>query len=391
MVQLTLKVKPEDFIVREKINACFGNSGGYSVFQLEKCGWNTIDLLKELARKMKIPLASFSYAGRKDRHGCTSQYISLQGNYPFNLKGRGYSATFQGFLERPIGPDLIIKNDFTIVVRKLHRDSIQSVLDELEIIKKIGYPNYFDDQRFGSFDQRSGFFAEKVLKKHYGGALKIHLTRVSTRDTKSERIRKDFFFHHWQKWAECLERAESWLEKKSFQYLMKHPRDFLPLLQQISKEEMSLYYACYQAHIWNITTKKFIQKFFKNSFRRYPGIVGDYVFYGNLQPEKQDFFLALILPTLGAKSNISDQLLREVYSETLAEFGMRSSLLNIRSLRQAFFKSIPRSISVIPENLFAQVFDDELYPQKKKLILSFSLPRGSYGTLLLKRVFSKAE
>jgi tRNA pseudouridine13 synthase len=62
-------------------------------------------------------------------------------------------------------------------------------------------------------------------------------------------------------------------------------------------------------------------------------------------------------------------------------------MFNIRSVRQAFFKSAERKAVVIPESLSARAADDEIYEARKKLTLRFVLPRGSYGSILIKRLF----
>ncbi len=65
-----------------------------------------------------------------------------------------------------------------------------------------------------------------------------------------------------------------------------------------------------------------------------------------------------------------------------------SPMFNIRKLRQAFSKGIERNAVVIPEELSVDYSDDEIYQGKKKLVLDFFLPRGCFGTIFIKRIFS---
>ena len=58
-----------------------------------------------------------------------------------------------------MGPDLIDGNQFSITVRKLNDKDLASAADEIENVNVFGYPNYFDDQRFGSLD------ADRVLSR----------------------------------------------------------------------------------------------------------------------------------------------------------------------------------------------------------------------------------
>jgi tRNA pseudouridine13 synthase len=63
-------------------------------------------------------------------------------------------------------------------------------------------------------------------------------------------------------------------------------------------------------------------------------------------------------------------------------------MFNIRKIRQAFFTGVERKTVVIPESLSIEHSDDEIYIGKKKLVLKFILPRGSFGTMFIKRLFS---
>ena len=236
---LKIKVKPEDFIVEEIVDISLTQTGDFCVYLLKKRGWNTVDVLKNLSTKLNIPSADFSYGGKKDKYALTSQYItiarqsykqttpdvstSLQGGVergvknpwikrrnlqspsvvnsaeierliPTKLDKENYSLSFIGLMDRPMGPDIINGNKFHIVVRNLTENELKSALSEIECVKKDGYPNYFDDQRFGSFDARQGFVAEKIIKKHYNGALKIYFSRIHPEDSKDEKEHRKFLY-----------------------------------------------------------------------------------------------------------------------------------------------------------------------------------------------------
>ena len=282
---IKIKVKPEDFIVEERADISLAQTGDFCVYLLKKRGWNTVDVLKNLAKKLNLPSSDFSYGGKKDKYALTSQYITivLHGgnekatrNSPFRKGGQGglgesnkfalkeineknYSLRFMGLMDRPMGPDLIKGNKFHIVVRNLTEHELKSAINEIECVKKDGYCNYFDDQRFGSFDGRQGFVAEKIIKKHYNGALKIYFSRIHPEDSKEEKEHRKFLYENWGNWQACLTRATGRFEKEAFSYLEKHPKAFVPILQRISHEEMVLFFSAYQSHLWNEVLRKIIR------------------------------------------------------------------------------------------------------------------------------------
>src|SRR3989304_16187 len=95
---IKIKVKPEDFIVEERADISVAQTGDFCVYLLKKRGWNTVDVLKNLSRKINLPSSDFSYGGKKDKYALTSQFITIvrQGgnekatrNPPFRKGGQG--------------------------------------------------------------------------------------------------------------------------------------------------------------------------------------------------------------------------------------------------------------------------------------------------------------
>ena len=430
---IKIKVKPEDFIVEERADISVAQTGDFCVYLLKKRGWNTVDVLKNLSRKLNLPSSDFSYGGKKDKYALTSQFITIarQGYkqtpppvsppceggdeggvkkpwvmhrnsrfpsavnsaeierlIPTKLDKENYSLSFVGLMDRPMGPDLIKGNKFHIVIRNLTENELKSSLGEIECVKKDGYSNYFDDQRFGSFDGRQGFVAEKIIKKHYNGALKIYFSRIHPEDSKDEKEHRKFLYENWGNWQACLTRATGRFEKEAFSYLEKHPKAFVPILQRISHEEMVLFFSAYQSHLWNEVLRKIIRSISGNSLKTSRGIAGDYLFYTRLDDKNKGYLSRLIIPMPASNIRMPDTFTETLYSEVLKENDITSPMFNMRKIRQAFFKGIERKAVVIPEELSVDYSEDEIYQGKKKLVLDFFLPRGCFGTIFIKRIFS---
>lgn len=217
---MKIKVKEEDFIVEEIANIPFKKKGKFKIYLLEKKGFNTIDVLLKISKILKIPLNKISYGGKKDRYGITRQYISIEGEKIKEIEEKSFSLKFIGEAEREMGPDLIEGNFFDIKIRDIE-NSEEKIKKEIENLKEKGFVNYFDDQRFGSFSKKDGFIAEKILKKHYNGALKIYLTNIYPGDKREEKERKRFFLENWKNWDACLGKAKTNFERTAFRILKK--------------------------------------------------------------------------------------------------------------------------------------------------------------------------
>ncbi len=390
---MKIKATPEDFIVDEMTDVVPVKSGDFGLFLLEKRGWNTVDLLRRLSRELDIPFSDFSYGGRKDRHALTQQHITIRRQRMGRELGRikvreaDYSLGFIGYSERPMGPDLISGNRFAITIRDVSGEQVSSALSGIEAVGKTGYPNYFDDQRFGSFDTRQGFIAEKILKGHYNGALKVYLTHIRPADKGADKERRRFFFEHWSNWRVCLERAKTLPERDAFGILVKDPKAFVPALQKISGEEMSLFFSAYQSFLWNELLRRVVRE--KASvLSSSPGLAGDYLFYTDLAQETFEYLRNLAIPTPASGITMPDADTQALYVDVLSERGIRPSLFNLRKIRQAFFKATERMAIVIPDELSWESSPDELHLDRQKIVIKFFLPRGSYGTMFVKRLFS---
>ncbi|MGE5197857.1 MAG: tRNA pseudouridine(13) synthase TruD [Deltaproteobacteria bacterium] len=386
---LKIKVKPEDFMVEEIARLPLVKNGEYGAYLLTKKGWNTVELLLELSGRLNVPFRNFAYGGRKDRYGLTSQYVSIKGRRYPDINERAYSLKFAGFMRRPMGPDLIRENKFDVTVRRLSKDYAQESAARIKDISSFGYPNYFDDQRFGSFDIRQGFLAEKILKKEFNGALKIYMTYVYAKGKKEERDRRAFFFAHWKDWKACRTQAKTRFEEEAFDFLLEKPAGFLELLKSIPRHELSPFFSAYQSYLWNEILRRLITSEIPGPFSSYKGLAGDYIFYTGMNQKAYSYLRDLNIPVPGYGFIAGDEPVKRIYIQVMEDNNLKNSSFNRVKLRQVFFKSFSRQAIVKPRDLNFELPDDEIYTGNKKLRLKFFLPRGSYATMLIKSIFSQ--
>jgi tRNA pseudouridine13 synthase len=284
---------------------------------------------------------------------------------------------------------LVRGNAFQITIRDL-RDTT-ALETNLAEVKKTGFPNFFDDQRFRSYDPERGFFAERILKRHWNGALQVFLTSAGSEDSRSERQRKAVLFKNWKDWPLLLTLAAGPLEAEIFGWLDRHPRRPAPALQRIPDEEVSIRYASYQSHLWNELLRRLIQLKIGNT-EEVPGREGGYFFWKDLSPGSLGYFSSLEVPTAAAKMRFSDELTRSVFGAILSEKGLTLGAFRTKALHRVYFRSFQRKALIIPEDV--EVFGagtDELHPGKRRWKVGFTLPRGSYGTMLVKRLVLKPD
>ncbi len=377
---------PEDFRVQEVIDLAILREGRYRIYIMQNRSWNTLDAIKHLAKVSKISPSSIGYAGRKDRHALTRQYISVPGNIRLLSDTPGVELDEVGFADDFVSTRVLRGNSFKLTLRALTPKDIISFQKNLPNVLETGFPNYYDDQRFGSVTE-DGFFAERLLRGHFKGALRMYLTDPKAGDAFGDRERKRSMASKWGKWDQVLELCRGKHELDIILELQKGGRkkNLLSAVNKVDKEQMAMYMSCYQSFLWN-ETHLALMRGAKGPVCSTTGRVGDYVFYR----AKEDLagFSDLHIPTVAKRLLPVPEMVHKAVGLILDERGVSQNDFSLRGIRNGYFKSFDRKAFVIPQQLASGiVVDDDKYPRLKKIDLSFSLPSGSYATMVVKSLF----
>ncbi|WAM33492.1 tRNA pseudouridine(13) synthase TruD [Caldicellulosiruptor morganii] len=382
---MKIKVLPEDFIVREKIDIEIKPSGRYKIYLLKKKHWNTIDALRFISKENKIPFEKIGCAGRKDRHALTFQYISVPREYDINFNRENVKVEFVGYSDDFVSPLLLKGNYFEMVIRKI-KSRDERIFNRIGEIEKFGFPNYFDDQRFGSVEREEEFIGEKIAKKHYNGALKLYFTVIHPEDKKEEKERKKAIFELWGEFEKILPLCKTKVEKEIIKTLMKgKSRHYLiEAVNLIPKEEMSMFFSAYQSYIWN-KTLSLILPYYADLLKPVKGKIMDYLIYTTLSDRALSELKGLQIPTVSSRIPFVNSLVNNTILEILNERGLKPSDFELKKIKKSFYKSFLRPAIVFPENLeFSDFEEDDFYSGYFKLKLKFHLPAGSFATMFFK-------
>jgi len=113
-------------------------------------------------------------------------------------------------------------------------------------------------------------------------------------------------------------------------------------------------------------------------------------FYRELTSDQQQEFSKASLPLPSARQKSLSPELQGWIDEVLAPEGLEMEQLRIRHPKDCFFSKGVRKMVIQPEKLEVTPANDEMYPDKQKLTCRFVLPRGSYATMLVKRLTTVA-
>lgn len=389
---MKLKQKPEDFRVEELTDATTvegaAESGEFAFYRLDKTGWTTPDALAAIRRRWQIDHRRLSYGGLKDRHAVTSQHLTIARGPKRNLSHERITLTYLGQRTEPFTASDIRANRFTITLRAMSDNAVSRAEVALREVADAGLPNYFDDQRFGSVGEQNEFVAKEMVFGRFERALWLALAAPYEHDRADAKREKTILRELWTKWPECQAKLPKGHARSIVSYLAPHPTDFKGAVARLRPELQGLYLSAYQSYLWNKMIAAWLTTTFgaanlvdvELKLGRIPAPV-------NVPEEYRTAWESLTLPLPSARVKPEPGVSwLPIVEDVLRVEGMTLAELKVKGMQKPFFSKGDRQCCVRPENLSSANEADELNKARRKLVLRFDLPRGSYATMLVKRV-----
>lgn len=387
---MKVKQRPEDFQVEEITDVSPGERGAFAFYRLEKRGWTTPDALQAIRRRWELDLGRLSYGGLKDRHAHTIQYLTIHRGPRRRLTHHEVHLEYLGQVETPYASQHIRANRFRLTLRDWDAEAIPKTVEALGQVAQDGVPNYFDDQRFGSVapGEAPAFVARFLIEGRFEDALRRALVAPYEHDRGEAKREKAILRECWGDWPTCKERLPRGHARSLVDYLVHHPTDFRGTCARLRPDLRGLYLSAYQSYLWNRLLARWLERNLNpEKLLRVPLRLGDVPMHADLDDTQRNALAGLMLPLPTARLHLdaSDARL-PLIEEVLGEEGLDLSRLKVKGVREMFFSRGDRPALCLPASLSHEIGDDDLNPGRRTLILSFELPRGSYATLIVKRI-----
>ncbi len=151
-IHAVLKAQPEDFEVEEIAKMEPAGSGDHCWVWIEKRDLTTPEAARRLAHAVRVDPRGIGWAGLKDRHAVTRQWLSIPGVTPDQVT----ETTVAGLRvldarphPRKIRSGVLAGNRFRLLLREVDRAHLPLLREILQELMRRGAPNYFGGQRFG--------------------------------------------------------------------------------------------------------------------------------------------------------------------------------------------------------------------------------------------------
>ena len=177
-----IKTVKTDFIVEEIPTYLPSGNGTHTFLWVEKTGIPTTGMIQRICNHLGVPNEQAGYAGLKDAHAVTRQWISIEHIDESKLASldiKSIKILKISRHENKLKPGHLLGNTFSIKIRDL-----QTPIDEAlcrakaicDLLSKRGVPNYFGPQRFGN--RKDGHLLGRALiAQDYDTFISLYLGR----------------------------------------------------------------------------------------------------------------------------------------------------------------------------------------------------------------------
>ncbi len=387
---MKLKQKPYDFIVEElPVIEISKEKKENAIFILEKQDIDTFEALRLIAKNFHVSLFEIGYAGLKDKHGVTKQYISIPVKYNITSKIiENIKLEFIGYNNKKIKIGDLKGNRFTITARNIQKGETPGFYSRAKTISEIGVPNYFDSQRFGSVIHNE-FIAKYLVQKNYEHSVKIFLTKYLKSERKKIKDEKRKILANWK----SLESIN--VNNKIFKSVIKEyikTKSWIKAYKKIPVNLREMFVNAYQSYLWNECIKEALKRIVgKERLYNINYNIGSLLFYKKLI-ENEIKNIPMYFQTISPLMKFSSKFEEEIIMSILSKENIRLEDLDIENVTGNFFKTRKREIILKPLGFtISEPETDEINfkenKKRHKIKLSFDLPKGSYATIVTKRIF----
>lgn len=321
---MRIKQIPEDFVVEEVIKLNITKEiNNYSIIKITKKNWESFKIIAALSKALRIKIKFVGFAGNKDKSAITTQCISLY-KIP---KERIERIKINNVKIDFIGYSLNRINLGDLEGNNF-KIAIRDLNKKIDLPKNIQLENYFDEQRFGN-KQNTHLVGKAIIKKDFKEACRLLNLEVKN-------------------------------------------NDFVGAIRTQQRRVLRFYISSYQSYLWN---KILVIKLSKDRDAiklKHPS--------GELILSKSKFENFKI-PIINFDSEENKQI-----EKILKEEGISKEDFIIKEIPELITEGKERDAFVDVENIGYRWDKDELNKNKLKLEVSFFLPKGSYATMLVKKL-----
>jgi tRNA pseudouridine13 synthase len=436
-----LRIEPEDFRVREieldglDPHPADADPGDYPdlLLRVTLRGWDTNDFAGRLSDALGISRERIAWAGTKDKHAVTTQLFTVRDVDPERLPAiRDADIEVLGRVGRDLGFGDLAGNAFEIRIRDPERpENVDAVTDDLAAFagagagesgrsrgaggsggdagaRTVGVPNYFGHQRFGSIRPVTHEVGLRVVRGAWREAVLAYVGNPAEAEPEDTRAARSFVDEQAERddpdWRAALDRMPRRLgyERSMLHRLVEGEGaddDYRRALEAVPSNLQRMFVNAAQSYAFNLMLTERLSRGLP--FDR--PVAGDVVCFADRDApeglalpdvdreqrvtegrvdvvtrhcERGRAFVTA--PLVGTETELADGEPGEIEREVLDDLGLSPPDFDL----PGNFRSSGTRRAILART--------DLAVDREPLTVTFSLPRGSYATTVV-REYTKAD
>lgn len=400
-----LRERPDDFRVEElggidpaPLDA---DRGGYPylLIRVTLSNWDTNEFATTLADRLGMSRERVNWAGTKDRRAVTTQLFTLKGVDPADLPDmEGVTYSVLGRAGRALSFGDLAGNAFEVTMDAVTApERAEHVTEALETYgdadARVGVPNFFGQQRFGSQRAITHLVGRHIIEEDWEGAVMAYVGNPSEYEPDQTREAREFV-EETRDWGATVERFHGGLRhERAILSALAGGASFQAALDALPSNLQRLFVHAAQSDIFN----RILTERLERGIPLDRPVLGDIVCFaderagltvptpGRSQRVDEDRLDVLqrhcergrafvTAPLLGADSQMPDGEPGAITRAVLDEVGVDPRQVD---LPEPYHSEGTRRAVLVRTDL-------ELAPDGDRVTTRFSLPKGSYATVLLR-------
>lgn len=379
-----IKQSDDDFLVTEIPAYLPCGEGEHLYLEIEKRGITTLEAIRRIGRALGVSDREIGYAGLKDSKGTTRQTVSIPRVQPeaaleLNLPGiRPLNAAYH---RNKLKPGHLKGNRFRITVRDVCQDAGKRAEAVLTLLGNRGVPNYFGNQRYGS-QGNSHLIGKALVRQDFRAAVTALMGDPASITDRQWRQAVETFNQGSFEEAARLFPGFCRTEREVAGRLARRPEAFDRAFDVVNPRLKKLYLSAFQSWLFDLLLDERLHSFDQVeegdlAFRHVNGacfLVEDAAAEApradrqEISPTGPLFGCRMTLP--GGTARRREEALLDEHGLTLDQFELPGGL-RMEGERRPFRVTVG-------EPVVAESGDG--------LTIAFSLPKGSYATVVMDEI-----
>jgi tRNA pseudouridine13 synthase len=397
-----IRAEYEDFYVEEIPEHLPSGTGPNTWLLIEKIGRNTLDVVLDIAKEMKISRKRMGFAGMKDKSALTRQWLCVSNSEAAELEGlqdKLYNVKILEIKqnEKKLRIGQLVGNKFRILIRETEdpendTETANNVLSKLE---EFGVPNYYGWQRFGKNRPNTHKVGEFLVHNDIKGAVDSYIGNPYPKEKDHIKAARQFYDDG--EMGEAYESMPAGMryEKMMLRELLKQKRkkgeldekSYKIALESLPKPLKRMFVHAYQSYLFN----KAVSERTKLGINKY--VEGDIIIdneehlvhefsldninerIGSFEVHPTSPLFGTKVPLAGGEVGKMEQKVLDEENITLEDFECpKTPRLGSHGLRRASrFK----------------IWDVAAVETSEGILTEFSIPKGCYATSVLREIMKE--